>query len=160
MPVKPITRRQKAYINALAMTGVQEYAIGVAGYSGRPVMNDRMLKELDSVLLSYLVKEGMPEAIGVLKRAMDPESPLNHQLAGAARVVDIYQKLRDRIGDGEGAEDDASTMSPDALARRIRELEMQAAALETIKAGQARDVTPSMDVIDDAEPITDVDPFE
>ena len=160
MPVKPITRRQKAYINALAMTGVQEYAYGVAGYSGKPPMNERMKQELDSVVMGYLTTEGVPDAIGVLKRAMAPDSDMRHQIAGAAKVFDIYQKLTDRMTDGAGDGTDLASASPEALARLGADLEAQLQALHTVKADRAVDVTPSTDVIDDAETITDVDPFE
>ncbi|HRP25353.1 hypothetical protein [Thauera sp.] len=160
MPVKPITRRQKAYINALAMTGVQEYAVGVAGYSASPPMTDRMRQELDSVVMNYLVKEGVPDAIGVLKRAMNPESDMRHQIAGAAKVFDIYQRVTERLKDGADVGTDLASASPEDLARLGADLEAQLQALHTAKADRAVDVTPSTDVIDDAETITDVDPFE
>ena len=147
--LRPATVRQKQYARAYVQTNDRQYAAEVAGYAGPPLMTAKLAELIRAESMAELA-ELRPAAMGVLRRALDPEQDMRHQLAGLrewGNMVKIFGT------DGsEEASSDPSEMSGEALARLIADL---VAEERQIIDGEA-----STDVIDDAETITEVDPFD
>jgi hypothetical protein len=105
-------------------------------------------------------EEIVPLALGVIVETL--RGPAGRARDDMARWA-VKEWKEDHVslaGPGaDGAEVDLGNATPAQLDRMIRELEVQQAALETIAAGKAKDVTPSQDVIDASDNISDNDPF-
>jgi hypothetical protein len=119
--------------------------------------NPNVIKAVEAHRFSAMASKLVPLALTVIQETL--EGPAGRARDDMARFV--YKEWKDEHASiaGPGAEEDLGNASAGQLARMIAELELQQAALETLASSKAKDISPSTDVIDDAEHITDDDPF-
>jgi hypothetical protein len=159
MPRNANPKRQ-TLVSALAQVGDPKAAALIAGYPvGRAIYvakDPNVIKEVESLRFIAFAKNLVPRALHVIRETLDGE-PSRARDEMARWVVREWKEEHAQL-DG-AAEEDETTLSGDALAKKIASLDLQRAAFEAIAAGRAVDVTPSPDVIDDAAIITDDDVF-
>jgi hypothetical protein len=159
------TAQQESFAHAYARTGDAGVAAVAARYSLKSrspevvARNPTIVKRVEAFRFKEMAEVLVPLALRVVKETLS--GPASRARDDMARwVVKDWKEEHVSLGAGaDGAEVDLGNATPAQLDRMIRELEVQQAALETIAAGKAKDVTPSQDVIDAAQPISDCDVF-
>jgi hypothetical protein len=158
--------KRKTLVSALALVGDPHAAARLADWRGYGV-NDaafvakdpRVIKQVEAIRFRRMSEEIVPLALGVIVETLRgaPGRARDDMARWAVKEwKDEHGSVAGGVVDGDL---DLSNASQGQLARMIQELEVQQAALETIAAGKAKDVTPSTDVIDAGDHITEIDPF-
>jgi hypothetical protein len=152
--------KKRTLIAALAQVGDPRAAALIADYPVRNAVaaakNPNVIRQVEDLRFHSFANDLVPRALHVISETLKGE-PSRARDEMARWVVKEWKEEHAQLENAADEED--SGLSGDALAKKIADLELQRAAFEAIAAGRATDVTPSQDSIDDADTITDIDPF-
>lgn len=163
MPRKPLgdrppDKRKLTYVGAYARTGDKDYALAMAGYDKPPPLSEKDQRAMVAMIDQAVADDLLPLSIQALRDALQSDVDIKIRLSASDRVIAWIEKRAEREGSGGAV--DLANASPEVLAQQAAIVQAQLAALHAASAARAVDVTPSTDVIEDAEHIKGIDPFE